>query len=104
MSFRRATATKPQPDIVELERELRQELIHPSEREDVQPIIRAEPAAPAPITRLVVVWDAWADLDLRSRSEVIMNAYASAFGLAQAASIVVAMGLTATEAARMGVG
>jgi hypothetical protein len=49
-----------------------------------------------------VIWDDWGDLSLQERSEIIMNAYIRAKGQQAGLRISVAMGLTSTEAKRMG--
>jgi hypothetical protein len=50
-----------------------------------------------------VIWDEWAPLSQQDRSEIIMDAYVRAKGQGDAVRISVAMGLTAAEAARMGI-
>ncbi len=104
MSFRRATARSLPPSATELENRLVTEMKTPDNAPNVQPVIVAEPPAPAPISRLFVIWDDWTDLTQQDRSEIIMNAYTRAEGLPAAARISVAMGLTAAEAAKMGIG
>jgi hypothetical protein len=104
MSFRRATARNRPNTALELERRLVDELRTPSQQEGAQPIIIAEPPDPAPISRLFVIWDEWAELNLQERSEIIMNAYIAVFGMPAGSRITIAMGLTSTEAARMGIG
>lgn len=104
MSFRRATARARPPSAAMLEQRLEQEMRAPSTQPDAQPIIIAEPADPAPITRLFVIWDDWTDLGQQDRSEIITNAFERAFGLPQAARLSIAMGLTPSEASKMGIG
>ncbi len=96
MSFRRATARALPPRAGELEERLVQELTTPIQDPSAQPIVIAEP-------RLFVIWDEWAPLSQQDRSEIIMDAYVRAKGQADAVRISVAMGLTAAEAARMGI-
>lgn len=103
MSFQRATARARPPSAAELEKRLEAEMRSPSPSPGVQPIIIAEPADPAPITRLFVIWDDWADLGQQDRSEIITNAYERAMGLPAAAKLSIAMGLTSSEAGRMGI-
>ncbi len=103
MSFRRAIATTRQPTVVDLERRLTDEFRTPNLQQGVQPIIHAEPPEPDPIKRLFVIWDDWAELDLKNRSEIIMNAFQSVYGLPTAAKVTIAMGLTSAEAERMGI-
>jgi hypothetical protein len=52
---------------------------------------------------LYVIWQDWKPLDLRERSEVIMEAFEDARGPEQALRVSVAMGLTREEADRMGI-
>lgn len=103
MSFRRATVRTQLPAAHSLEARLQQELEAPSSDENTQPIILAEPSEPAPISRLFVIWDDWAEISLQDRSEIIMNAYLRAKGQQAALRISVAMGLTLAEAKRMGI-
>lgn len=104
MSFRRATARALPPRAGELENRLAREFTSPSEDPHAQPIIIAEPPeGQGAITRLFVIWDEWSPLSQQDRSEIIMDAYAGSKGQAEAVRISVAMGLTAAEAARMGI-
>jgi hypothetical protein len=91
------------PRTGELEQRLAREFAAPSDDPHAQPIIIAEPPGEGPITRLFVIWDEWALLSQQDRSEIIMDAYVHAKGQAEALRISVAMGLTAAEAARMGI-
>jgi hypothetical protein len=104
MSFHRATARNRPSTALDLERRLSDEFRTPSSQERAQPIIFAEPPPPAPISRLFVVWDDWAELNHQERSEIIMNAYIAIHGLPEGAKISIAMGLTSAEAGRMGLG
>lgn len=68
-----------------------------------RPMIVQEEDEQGVVVHVFVVWDDWADLDQQARSELITEAYWEVFqerGLA----LTVAMGLTAEEARRMGVG
>lgn len=103
MSFRRATAKTQTPTAHSLEHRLQKEFESPSSDENAQPIILAEPPEPAPISRLFVIWDDWAEISLQDRSEIIMNAYIRAKGQPAGLRISVAMGLTSTEAKHMGI-
>jgi hypothetical protein len=49
-----------------------------------------------------VLWDAWASVSERERSEIILEAYEQARGKDEMLRISVAMGVTPIEAARMG--
>ncbi len=103
MSFQRAAARSASVDALELTERLRSEFERPNPAENVQPIIRAEPPEPAPISRLFVIWDDWAHLDQQERSEIIMDAYTKAMGQQDSLKIAVAMGLTSLDAGRMGI-
>ena len=104
MSFVRANTRSRAPNAADLEAALEAEMRNPSTDAAHQPIIHGEPAAPAPITRLFVIWDEWGTLPQIERSEIILNAYTAALGQADALRIAVAMGLTSSEATRMGIG
>ncbi len=52
---------------------------------------------------LYIIWDKWASLDQRERSEVIMDAYVATHAPQQVLNVTVAMGLTVAEAGRMGI-
>ena len=101
MSFRRASVRNLPPTAQGLEERLHGEFKNPSADPNAQPVILAEPPAPAPIARLFVIWDEWADLSQQDRSEIIMNAYVRAEGQQAGLRIGVAMGLTSAEAKRM---
>jgi hypothetical protein len=103
MPFRRATARALPPRAGELEDRLAREFTTPSEEPNAPNIIAEPPEGQGPITRLFVIWDEWAPLSQQDRSEIIMDAYARAKGQPEAVRISVAMGLTAAEAARMGI-
>jgi hypothetical protein len=85
----------------ELEGRLTTEFTTPTEQG--QPLVFEEPPEPAPVSRIFVVWDDWASLSQQDRSEIILRAYERAKGEQAALTITVAMGLTATEAERMGI-
>lgn len=103
MSFRRAQARTPARNFTDPTARLLAELRSPSDDPKTQPIIIAEPPEPAPISRLVVVWDEWADLSGQERSEVIMEAYSDHVGIREAVKVSVAMGLTSSEANKLGI-
>lgn len=52
---------------------------------------------------LYVIWDEWLPLNQRERSEIIMDAYEVTHTRLEILNVTVAMGLTASEADRMGV-
>jgi hypothetical protein len=104
MSFRRSRAIGTSDAALDLMPVLQNEFEHPSDNAE-NPVIIGEPPDPTkPIDRLYVIWDAWDDLDLRERSELIMDAYTAAKGVEAAMKISVAMGLTTKEARRMNIG
>jgi hypothetical protein len=85
----------------DLERRLAQELDSPSS--EGQPLVFEEPDAPAPVTRLFVVWDDWSEMNQQDRSAIILNAYEQSKGKDAVLQISVAMGLTTHEAEGMGI-
>ena len=99
MSFLLATARARPSNAGALQKRLVDEFKTPK---DGQPIIVAEPPTGA-ITRLFVIWDDWDSLSQQDRSEIVMAAYAEAKGEGDALKISVAMGITAAEAAKMGI-
>ena len=101
MPVRRGLPRSTPPGAPDLEERLTQELTSPTEQG--QPLVFEEPPAPAPVTRIVVVWDDWASLTQQERSEIIMRAYERTKGEQAVLKIAVAMGITATEAQRMGI-
>jgi hypothetical protein len=72
----------------------------PSQREPEIFIERAKPSRPG---RVYVIWSKWADVDRIERSEIIMEAAEQVLPRDAVLDIVIAMGLTREEAARMGV-
>ncbi len=101
MPIRRGLPRKTPADAPALTERLSKEFTSPSE--EGQPLVFEEPAEPTPVTRLYVVWDLWSNLNQQDRSEIILNAYEKAKGKDAALKITVAMGLTATEAERLGI-
>ncbi len=67
-----------------------------------QPIIMTEGGGRQPI-HVYVVWDNWEPLDQIERSEVVMEAFEKVHGTKKALDVTVAMGLTKTEAQRLGI-
>jgi hypothetical protein len=98
----RVTSTSPnEPTRWESLRErLTKELRAPSDTE-AQPVVVFEGNVDDR-HRLTVVWDDWSDLDLRQRSEMIMEAYEAAVGRPRALLVTSALGVTRIEAERMG--
>jgi len=68
-----------------------------------QPIIVEESTGAGQPVHLYVIWDNWSPLGSIERSEVIMDAYEAVHGRSQVATVTVAMGLTPTEADRLGI-
>jgi hypothetical protein len=67
------------------------------EEKAVRPGINSAPR------HLYVIWEEWADLPQRERSEIIMDAYAASHETSDVLKVTVAMGLTAAEARKMGI-
>lgn len=67
--------------------------------EDEQPLRFGRGSSPV---RLYVIWDAWGDLTQQQRSEIVMNAYEATHDVPDILRITLAMGLTPSEARRMG--
>ena len=83
-----------------LREELSHELTAPKARGKPQIVIeRPNPST----THLFVIWSKWGDLEQMVRSRIILDAYTEAKGEAEAINVTVAMGLTPTEASRLGV-
>ena|SRR5690606_437137 len=101
MSFHRAQARTPSSNFTNLTVRLLDEFRQPSADPKQQPNIIAEPPEPAPISRLVVIWDDWSDLSAQERSQIIMEAYTQYVGIHDAVKVSIAMGLTSTEAAKL---
>ena len=82
-----------------LQERLTQEFRHPSQ-DYIPPFINIE--YPGERVHLLVVWDDWRSLSQQERSLIIMDAYRAAEGAEAANLVSVAMGLTSTEAERLG--
>jgi hypothetical protein len=68
-----------------------------------QPVILEEPGGANQPLHVYVIWDDWAHLDMVERSEIIIDAFEQKYGSGSAANVTVAMGLTPTEADRLGI-
>jgi hypothetical protein len=101
MPVRRGLQKVPPSAASALEERLVQELGSPGEQG--QPLVIEEPPEPAPVSRLVVIWDDWTELGQQDRSEIILRAYERVRGQQATLRITVAMGLTSAEAERMGI-
>ncbi|MGI4792344.1 MAG: hypothetical protein ACRYFS_26250 [Janthinobacterium lividum] len=88
-----------QNDVEELKQRLTDEFVHPA-NEYAAPFINIE--RPGTSTHLLVVWDEWRDLSQQERSSMILRAYEAANGIDAAIEVSVAMGLTVSEAERLG--
>ena len=100
MSVVKFVKTVP-PKVGDLLKRLTTEYRHPQEG-DVEPLLMEERnRLPQETIRLYVIWGDWKDLDLRERSEIIMDAYEDAKGRHEALKVTFAMGLTKEEAQRM---
>ncbi len=88
-----------QEDVSELRRTLADEFHEPSPGY-VQPLISI--TQPGQRTHILVVWDEWKTLSQQERSQIIMRAYEEEHGLAAVQMVSTAMGLTSSEADRLG--
>ncbi len=68
-----------------------------------QPVIIEENAGANQPVHIYVIWDEWQQLPQLDRSEIIMDAYEERYGQQQSLNVTVAMGLTPTEADRLGI-
>lgn len=102
MPVKKLTRPGPSPAAQALLNRLVDEWRHPDPNA-TQPIIVEESGGQAQPTHLYVIWDDWAPLGSIERSEVIMDAYEQVRGRASAVNVTVAMGLTPTEADRLGI-
>lgn len=66
----------------------------------IQPLISI--TQPGQRTHILVVWDEWKSLSQQERSEIIMRSYEEEYGPSEAQIVSAAMGLTSTEAERLG--
>lgn len=88
--------------LVDLEVRLLQEWRHP-QREAVEPIIIEEREGRDGPPDLYVIWHEWKDVSRAERSKIILNAYEQRYGREASLEIMVATGLTAEEADRIGI-
>lgn len=82
-----------------LQERLTQEFEHPSQNY-VPPFINIDHLGER--IHLLVVWDDWRSLSQQERSVLIVDAYRTAEGEGAASLVSVAMGLTLSEAERLG--
>jgi hypothetical protein len=68
-----------------------------------EPVIIKEEGPHGQPLRIYVVWSQWANLTQRERSGIVMRAAEEVGGAELAYRITLAMGLTTTEAARLGI-
>lgn len=96
----RDTLTRPGvPGEVDLRKELRREIETP--KASGEPDIVIERPNPS-TSHLFVIWSKWGDLEQMVRSRIILDAYEEAAGEEEAGKVTVAMGLTPSEASRLG--
>lgn len=88
------------PGEEELRKLLEEELRDP--QDNGEPEIIIEHPSPGTI-HLYVIWSRWGDLEQIVRSRVILDAFTEVRDEAEALQVTVAMGLTRSEADRMGV-
>ena len=98
MSYRKITGMQQPAGAEEFTRLLEAEWRNKS-NEQQPAIIVEQPNAMQP-AHLYVIWDAWKELSLQERSEIIMDVFEKVEGKAAAANVTVAMGLTEDEAQR----
>lgn len=67
------------------------------------PIIIEEPVPPGPSVNVYVIWIEWGTVTEEHRSAAILDAYKDAKGQDAMLNISIAMGLTPTEADRLGI-
>ena len=88
-----------QEDASELHQALTKELHQPTPGY-VQPLISI--TRPGQRTHILVVWDEWKGLSQQERSQIIMRAYEEEYGPLEVQMVSAAMGLTSSEAERLG--
>jgi hypothetical protein len=91
------------PNAVSLRQRLAAEWSNPASSAP-QPVILEERRGAGQPLHVYVIWDEWAPLGMVERSEIIMDAYEDSHGTAPSLDVTVAMGLTESEADRMGIG
>lgn len=67
-----------------------------------EPLILVEEQQANRTVHLYVIWESWAGISARERSEIVLDAYEEAKGGVEAARVTVSMGLTKAEAERLG--
>lgn len=67
------------------------------------PVIIEEAMSPGQSVHVYVIWDEWASVTEEHRSAAILDAYDEAKGKTAMMNISIAMGLTPTEADRLGI-
>lgn len=82
-----------------LRAELKTELENP--KSSGEPDIVIERPNPS-TSHLFVIWSKWSDLEQMVRSRIILDAYTAVKGEEEAIKVTVAMGLTPSEADRLG--
>jgi hypothetical protein len=88
------------PGEAELRSQIEAELRTPSD--NGEPVISIERPHPS-TTHLFVVWSRFEHVDQLVRSRIILDAFRAARGEQEALAVTVSMGLTPTEADRMGI-
>ena len=101
MSFAQITRNQ-NPRYAALEERLVQEWQHP-QNGIAEPVIVMEAERQQAPTHLYVIWSEWADLSMRDRSKLILNAYERVQGRNFALNVIVALGLTPEEAKKQGI-
>jgi hypothetical protein len=68
-----------------------------------EPVILEEFDNGGGLVHVYVVWDAWQSVDRAERGEIIMEAASLRYGQEDISNVTIAMGLTQSEADRMGI-
>ncbi len=102
MPVKKLVKNLPSPEARKLKRQLEAEWRNTASTK-AQPIILEERTGAGQPLHLYVIWDDWADLPQVERSEIIMDAFEELFGQDKCLDVTVAMGLTPTEADRLGI-
>jgi hypothetical protein len=101
MSFAQITRNQ-NPRYVALEEKLVREGQQP-QTGVAEPVIIMEAERQQAPTHLYVIWREWANMSLRDRSKLILNAYEKVQGANFALNVTVALGLTPEEAELQGI-
>ncbi len=93
--------SKPQREWPMLVEALAAELRSPKKGHPI--LVIEEPVRGVPRFQTTVVWARWADVPTEDRAGVILDAYEQALGAEKMLQVSLALGLTPTEAKRLGI-